>query len=93
MMCIMAKIDDRIIVNALESMAQALHVQQNQAGDEFRSLEKFQRNKLPTFKGRYDSEGSQVWLKSIDKIFRVMVCTEAYKILFGTHMLYEEVED
>lgn len=77
----------------MESVAQALHVQQNQTGDEFRGLGKFQRNNSSTFKGRYDLEGAQVWLREIEKIFQVMACTEEHKVLFGTHMLSEEVKD
>lgn len=45
------------------------------------------------FKGMYDPEGAQVWLWEIKKIFRVMSCTEEHKVLFGTRMLSEEVED
>lgn len=45
------------------------------------------------FKGRYDSDGSQVWLREIKNIFRVMTCTKEQKVLFGTHMLSEEAED
>lgn len=51
------------IVDALESVAQALHEQQNQTGDEFCNLGKFQRNNLPTLKGMYDPQGAQVWLR------------------------------
>ncbi|XP_050897695.1 uncharacterized protein LOC127104557 [Lathyrus oleraceus] len=79
----MAIRNDHAIDDALESVAQALHGQQNQAGDKFRGLGKFQRNNPPTFKGRYDPEGAQVWLKEIEKIFRVMACTEEQKVLFG----------
>lgn len=46
-----------------------------------------------TFKGRYDPEGAHAWLKEIEKIFRVMICNEEKKVLFGTHMLSEEAED
>lgn len=45
------------------------------------------------FKGRYDLKGDHTWLKEIEKIFRVMAYTEEKKILLGTHILYEEVED
>lgn len=40
----------------------------------------------------YDPEGAQVWLQEIEKIFRLMVCIDAQKVLFGTHMLAEEAE-
>lgn len=59
----------RAIVGALEAMTQALQDQENQAGDEFHILGKFQRNNLSTFKGRYDLEGAQTWLREIEKIW------------------------
>lgn len=40
-MCEIAGINDRAIVDALESVAQALHRQHNQASDMFRGLGKF----------------------------------------------------
>lgn len=71
----------------------ALHGQHNQVDDELRGLGKFQRNNLPTFMGRYDPKCAHTWLKEIEKFFRVMTRTEEQKVLFGTHMLSEEVED
>lgn len=81
---------------------QWLNVYKNQQGlinhnsrenDEFRALERFQRNNPPTFKGRHDRDGSQTWLKKIEKIFKVMAFLEEQKVHFGTHMLEEEAED
>jgi hypothetical protein len=48
--------------------------QQQQAGgnDGVRMLETFLRNHPPTFKGRYDPDGAQSWLKEVKRIFRVM---------------------
>lgn len=63
-----------VIIDALEAMAHALQGQQNQAGDEFWGLGKFQRNNPLTFKGRYDLVGVQAWLKEVEKIFQVMAC-------------------
>ena len=88
--------DDRAIADAMQAMVQALQnqAQSNAGGDgEFRYLEKFQRNNPPTFKGRYDPDGAQEWLKAIEKIFRVMNCTEEQKVRFGTHMLAGEADD
>ena len=56
-------------------------------------LETFLRNHLPTFKGRYDPDGAQTWLKEIERVFRVMQCTEVQKVCFGMHMLAEEADD
>lgn len=73
-------------------MTQVLQGQQNQADDEFRGLRKIHRNNMPTFKGIYDPKGARTWLSQIQKIFRVMACTEVQKMHIG-HMLSEEVED
>lgn len=89
----MAEENGRAIAEALAAMAQAMQAQQNPPVDEFRSLSRFQKNNPPTFKGRYDSDGAQTWLREIEKIFRVMTCTEAQKVQFGTHMLSEEAEN
>ncbi|XP_050878328.1 uncharacterized protein LOC127082149 [Lathyrus oleraceus] len=40
--------------------------------DEFRHLGKFQRNNPPTFKGRYDPDGTQTWLREIERIFKLI---------------------
>lgn len=63
----MARRNYRAIDGALEAMAQALQDQENQVGDEFHRLGKFQRNNLSTFKGRYDLEDAQTWLREIEK--------------------------
>lgn len=59
MVCIvMTGRNDHNIDDALESRTHALQGQQNYQGvdDELCGLDKFQRHKLPTFKGRYDQE-------------------------------------
>jgi len=48
--------------------------------DGVRKLETFLRNHPPTFKGRYDPDGAQKWLKEIERIFRVMECKDAQKV-------------
>jgi len=63
------------------------------ANVEVRMLETFLRNHPPTFKGRYDPDGAQTWLKEIKRVFRVMQCTEVQKLRFGMHMLAEEADD
>lgn len=74
-------------------MGQALQAHQNPQveGVESRGPNRFQRNNPPILKGRYDPEGVKVWLQEIETIFRVMACVDAHKVLYGTHMLLEEV--
>lgn len=50
------------------------------APDEFCAFGKFHRNNPPTFKGIYDLVGAHVWLREIEKIFRVMDYTEVQKV-------------
>jgi hypothetical protein len=95
----MAGRNDAALAAALQAMAQVVGQQQNNVGpsaganDGVRLLETFLRNHPPTFKGRYDPDGAQQWLKEIERIFRVMQCSEAQKVRFGTHMLAEEADD
>jgi len=81
---------DATIVAALQAMAQAM---QNNNNQNVVSMEKFQKNNLPTFEGRYNPDGAQSWLRVIEKIFRVMNCANAQKVQYGTHMLSEEAKD
>ncbi|XP_050902471.1 uncharacterized protein LOC127113967 [Lathyrus oleraceus] len=53
---------------------------------------KFSEEQSTYFKGRCDPKDSQTWLQKFEKIFRVMACTDAHKILFEMHMLFEEDE-
>jgi hypothetical protein len=93
----MAGRNDQAIANAMTAVAQALNNalqgQQNQQGeaDELH-LDRFMRNKPPTFKRRYDPDDAQNWLQGIERIFRAMASTNAQKVRLATHMLAEEAE-
>jgi hypothetical protein len=92
----MAGRNDAAITAALEVVAQVVGQHPNAgagANAEMRMLETFLRNHPPTFKGRYDPDGAQTWLKEIERVFRVMQCTDDQKVGFGTHMLAEEADD
>jgi len=90
----MAGRNDAAIAAALQAMAQAVGKQPNVGGnDEIRMLETFLRNHPPTFKGRYDPDGAQKWLKEVERIFRVMQCNETHMVRFDTNVLAEEADD
>jgi hypothetical protein len=92
----MAGRNDAAIAAALEAVAQAVGQHPNAgvgANAEVRMLETFLRNHSLTFKGRYDPDGAQTWLKEMERVFRVMQCTEDQKVRFGTHMLAKEADD
>jgi hypothetical protein len=82
----MAGRNDAAIAAALEAVGQQPNVNAG-ANAEVRMLETFLRNHPPTFKGRCDPDGAQMWLKEIERVFRVMQCTDDQKVRFGTHML------
>ncbi|XP_058732846.1 uncharacterized protein LOC131604422 [Vicia villosa] len=75
-------------------MAQAMQNQPNaDENAESRSLATFQRENPPVFKGTHDPDGALDWLKELERIFRVMDCTTAQKVRYGTHMLAKEADD
>ena len=85
-----------VIAAALHAVAQAVGQHPNAGAggnDEVRMLDMFLKNHPPTFKGRYDPDGAQTWLKEVERIFRVMSCSDAQMVRFGTHMLAEEADD
>ena len=84
----MAGRNDAALDAVMQAMAQAVQNRPNAGGND-----EFRKNKPPTFKGRYDPDGAQVWLKEIERIFRVMDCEEEHKVRLGTHMLAEEADD
>ncbi|MCI68114.1 putative Ty3/Gypsy polyprotein/retrotransposon, partial [Trifolium medium] len=76
----------RALADAMELMANAMAqkavsrtvdrvAQEARRGreDELR-LEKFMNNKPPIFKGVYDPDGAQQWIKGIERIFGAMRC-------------------
>src|SRR3954471_1751434 len=90
----MAGRNDAAIAAALEAVAQVLEHHPN-AGEDVgsRSLATFQRENPLVFKGKHNPDGALEWLKEIERIFRVMDCTQAQKVRYGTHMLAVEADD
>jgi len=92
--------NDDVITAALTTVAQALaqnqgnggHGQEHQEEAEERRLDRFMRNKPPTFKGRFNPEGALTWMESMERIFRAMVTNDDQKVRLATHMLAEEAE-
>ncbi|XP_058752456.1 uncharacterized protein LOC131625630 [Vicia villosa] len=83
----------RMSARSLSQIPQVNVGNRNGDDDEFHVLEKFQRNNPPIFEGEHEPDKEQAWLKAIEKIFRVMNCTDARKVQFGTHILEKEAED
>jgi len=88
----MAGRNDAVIAAALEAVGQQPNANVG-VNAEVKMLETFLRDHPPTFKGRYDPDGAQMWLKEIERIFQVMQCNEIQRVHFGTHMLAKEADD
>jgi len=92
--------NDDAIAAALSAVAQALahnqgnggHGQEDQGEVVERRLDRFMRNKPPTFKGRFNPEGALTWMEGIERILRAMVTNDDQKVRLATHMLAEEAE-
>ncbi|XP_058747129.1 uncharacterized protein LOC131620127 [Vicia villosa] len=82
-----------MLAGAIGQIPQANVGNRNGDDDEYLALGRFQRNNPPVFEGEHEPDKAQAWLKAIEKIFRVMNCTDAQKVQFGTHMLEKEAED
>ncbi|XP_050920408.1 uncharacterized protein LOC127138046 [Lathyrus oleraceus] len=90
--------DDRAIADAFKVMAhvmaqanKVLRANHNCGAGEFRGLGKFKKNNLPTLKGRYNPEGVGATLQENEKIFRVITCTNAYKVQIDV-LSHKEIE-
>ncbi|KAI5381952.1 hypothetical protein KIW84_UN0299 [Lathyrus oleraceus] len=72
--------DDAAIAEALGMLAGVLGGNPNVVGmGAARQLSEFQKNNPPMFKGAYDPDGAQKWLKEIERIFRVTECADNQK--------------
>jgi len=72
------------IAAALTAVAQDLahnqenggHGQEDQGEAKERRLDRFMRNKPPTFKGRFNPEGALTWMEGMERIFHAMVTND-----------------
>lgn len=90
----MARRSDAAMADALQAMAQAVQNLPHADVDiESKNLDRFQSNKPPVFLGTHNPDGAQEWLMKIEKIFRLMTCSDEQKVVLATHMLEKEAED
>ncbi|XP_027922885.1 uncharacterized protein LOC114180793 [Vigna unguiculata] len=80
-------------MQAIRDMAAALMRNQRPEGNpESQGLAEFRRNKPPQFSGGYDPEKAELWIKEMEKIFRVMKCANNQKVNYVVFMLIGEAE-
>ncbi|XP_061336378.1 uncharacterized protein LOC133283530 [Gastrolobium bilobum] len=58
-----------------------------------RQLNAFRKHKPPSFDGSYDPIAAARWIQTLDKIFRVMQCTDPQKLMFATYMLERDAHE
>ena len=62
------------------------------ANDALRKLDLFEKRNPPRFRGGYDPDGAQAWLREMEKIFRALQCDDADKVTFATYVLSDDAE-
>ena len=46
----------------------------------------------PNFKGAFDPDEADEWIKEIEKIYLMLTCSETQKVAFATYMLKSDAE-
>jgi len=80
-------------MQAIRDMVAALIRNQRPGGNlESQGLAEFKRNKPPQFSGGYDPKKYGLWIKEMEKIFRVMNYADNQKVNYAIFMLIGEAE-
>jgi len=66
--------------------------QRLEGNPESQGLAEFWRNKPAQFSGGYDPEKAELWIKEMEKIFRVMNCADNQEMNYIVFMLIGEAE-
>jgi len=77
----------------IATMAQECPDRVPPANNALRRLNLFEKQNPPRFKGGYDLEGAQTWLRELEKIFHALQCDEADKVTFVAYALSENAEN
>ena len=56
-------------------------------GDEYMRFSDFCKANPPSFRGAYDPDAANEWIKEMEKIFSILICTEEQKVSFVAFML------
>ena len=59
---------------------------------EYLKFTKLRKVNPPNFTRAYNLDRADEWIKSIEKIFKVLACTEKQKVAFATYMLKADAE-
>ena len=64
----------------------------NDMDADYHKLSKFWRVNQPRFKGTFDPDEADEWMKEMKKIYFVLACLETQKVAFATSMLKSDGE-
>ena len=61
-------------------------------GDEYMRFTEFRKVNPPSFKGTYDPDVVDEWIKEMEKIFSIVTCNKEQKVSFAASMLKANAE-
>ena len=67
-----------------------VQLEQNVNDDIIALTQKFSKMKPPSFQGSLEPLKAEVWVLETEKLFEVLLCSEAHKVLLATFTLQEE---
>ena len=59
---------------------------------EYLKFAEFRKVNPPSFRGAFDPDKAEGWIKVMEKVFSVLACTEYQKVAFAPYMLEADVE-
>ena len=59
---------------------------------EYLKFTKFRKANPPSFRGAFDLDKADEWVKAIEKVFSVLDCIDRQKVAFATYMLEADAE-
>ena len=59
---------------------------------EYLKLVEFRKANPPSFRGTFDIDKVEEWVKAMEKIFSVLACTNRQQVAFATYILEADVE-
>ena len=59
---------------------------------EYLKFAEFRKANPPSFRGAFDPDKADEWVKAMEKVFSVLDCTDRQKVTFATYMLEADAE-
>ena len=59
---------------------------------EYLQFAEFRKANPPSFREAFDPNKVEEWIKAMEKVFSILVCTNHHKVAFATYMLEADAE-